>query len=121
MFAERIQKMFQIVPTSSMPKEILLVLLAFGAALVAGSFAVKFFRKRTTSKFLKKFLRELPTGLLWFGGVCLALVWFRLESVPIFAMRFWWVVFWFSFAVWIFLKIKKARTIARRLNRAMRK
>ena len=112
-------RLFQKVPGSSLSNEIIIGLVAFGIILLLASFLLKIWRKNTKNKTCKKYIREYPRGLFWFGLVSLVLVWFRLESVPVFSMRLWWLVYWISFAIWAYSKIKKTIKLKKRLTRSM--
>lgn len=114
---DKLFKLFQMVPGSSLTKETLIALVAFGAGLLALAVILKIIRRKTKNKVWKKYLREFPRGLTTFGLVALFLVWVRLENVPFFAMRLWWLVFWLSFAIWAFFKIRKILDLKKRLER----
>lgn len=114
-------KLFQRVPTSSMPKEMILALLSFGVLLILLYILTKFIKRKTKNKLIKKTIRELPTGLLIFGIIDLLLILFRLENVPRFSMRIWWLVYWIAFIVWVALKLKKILEIKRKFDRATKK
>jgi hypothetical protein len=109
--------LFQKVPGSTMDKYLTITLIAFGVILILKSVAFKYIRRKTRNKNIKKITRELPTGLMTFGLIDLFLVWVRLEHIPFFSMRFWWIIFWISFVSWTILKIKKVISIIKRLQK----
>ena len=109
------------VPTSSLDKITFIFLIIIGFSLITASFIIKFLKKRINNKIIKKSLRELQGGGLIFGIICLLLTLIRIEKVPFFSMKIWWIVFWISFLAWIIFKIHKIILIKKRIQRAQKK
>lgn len=111
--------LFQKTHSVNFSKTEIIILLLIGVLLILTSFVIKIWRKKTKNKINKKYLRELPRGIFWFGITDLFLVWFRVESVPFLSMRLWWLILVVTFLVWAFLKTRKLLGIKKRLKRAI--
>ena len=112
-----ITKLLQKVPTSSMSNELILTIIIVATLMIVLSLGLKYLRRKTKNKILKKYIREFPGGLMIFGILALFLLWVRVKSIPILSMRLWWVFYHFAFVVWVLFKGRKLLALKKRLAR----
>lgn len=96
-------------PSYSDPKVALLIALC--VALVAGSFALKIWRKNVVNPVTRRLTKSYPAALLTFGLVGLFLLVCRVEGISYLSMRLWWGVWLVCVGVFAFIQFKlfKAR------------
>lgn len=86
----------------SNPKVI--ALLIFCALLIAASFVVALWRRKTVNPVTRKLSRSWPSALRWFGFLGALLVICRVEQIQFLSMRFLWLLW--SLAALLFLVIQ---------------
>jgi hypothetical protein len=79
-------------------------------ALIVGSFAVSFWRRKQGNPISRKLSGSWGTVMFWFGIVGLILVVSRAEDIQFFAMRFLWVVWAAALLLYAFFQAKRWRT-----------
>lgn len=91
------------------PKAFVVLLLCF--ALIAGSFVLKAWRKKTKNPVTRKLSASWPTACMWFGITGLVMVVARVESISYVSMRMWWAVWVVVAGLYVFAQYRlfKAR------------
>lgn len=94
-------------PSYQNPK--IMVLLLVSLVFLAGSFAIKHWRKKQTSSVTKKLSRTWPGAALWFGLIGLFLTICRVEGISYLSMRVWWGVWAAGLLLFAFFQFKMFR------------
>ena len=86
-------------------------LLIFCACLILVSFIIKRWRRKQQNPVMRKLSRSWATASVWFGMIGFILAVSRAEDISYVSMRFWWIVWFGIFALYIFIQIRlfKAR------------
>lgn len=70
----------------------MLVLIGVSVALIVGSFAISYWRRKQSNSVTRKLSSSWASVAFWFGFAGLVLVVSRVEDIQFFAMRFLWIV-----------------------------
>ena len=88
----------------------LIALLVCGVLLLL-ALVLRILRTRSHSGSFRRLTQSFDRAALWFGLVGLFLVIARAEEIQYVAMRFWWIVFGGSFALYVFVQCRRARLL----------
>lgn len=80
------------------------------ALLVVGSFALRYWRKRSCNPQTKKLSRNWPTAAMTFGLLGLLFTVARAEDISYISMRFWWVLWALFLLLYVFIQIRLFRS-----------
>ncbi|MAE68633.1 MAG: hypothetical protein QF793_03725 [Candidatus Peribacteraceae bacterium] len=94
-------------PFYSSPKVVVAFLVC--AVLIVSSFALKRWRSAQSTAVTRKLSRSWANVALWYGIIGIFLTVCRVESISYLSMRFWWIVWGASAAVYIGFQIKMYR------------
>jgi|GEM_PF-6220366 len=83
--------------------------------LILGIWGRKFVSKEK-HKALYKTLKKSAFGLKFFAIIILVLLWFRLESLRVFSMKFWWALYLLCFVCFAFFKCRYYSSLRKRIR-----
>jgi len=87
------------------------IALIFCGMLLLSSLVLRVMRARSHFGSFRRLAHSWARAALWFGSVGLLLVVARAEDIQYIAMRFWWIVFGGSFALYVFVQCRCARLL----------
>ncbi|PIR48737.1 hypothetical protein COU80_03505 [Candidatus Peregrinibacteria bacterium CG10_big_fil_rev_8_21_14_0_10_55_24] len=73
------------------------------------SIAVRFWRRRSSNPSFKRLSRSWASAAFWFGLVGFVFIVARVEQISFLAMRFLWVLWGISFAVYLWFQVRLFR------------
>jgi len=85
------------------------VLLIFCGVLVLASFIIKRWRRKQQNPITRKLSRSWATAAIWFGIIGFILAVSRAEDISYISMRFWWIVWFGIFSLYVFIQIRLFR------------